>query len=157
MMRSLRLLPTRRPSSNNCISTGEFTDTHPETGTPCGADSGTTSDAVAPAWIVTCSVTELSAFCRPTTCVPGEPFDQQRRDATALTVDGHGRSRRIGADVQLSFRRGDGRQLDELRDLPALRDLHGNGARLIAQRQLELVVAGRKFERERRHPASCRR
>ena len=52
-MRSLKLVPIIRSPSNSCTSMGEVTDTHPETGAPSAAPSGTTSDAVVPASTVT--------------------------------------------------------------------------------------------------------
>src|SRR5216684_768011 len=53
-MRSLRLVPSSRPLSNNCISTGAETAIHPDPDWGAtGAGSGRTSDAVAPDSIVT--------------------------------------------------------------------------------------------------------
>jgi len=48
MMRSVRLLPSRRWFSKICSSAGALIEIHPETGAPCGVFIGTTSDAVAP-------------------------------------------------------------------------------------------------------------
>jgi len=70
MMRSLRLLPTRRPVSNTCRSAGALMAIHPETLPPCGLVIGTTSDAVAPGSISTSSLKLPESFSSTTRWVP---------------------------------------------------------------------------------------
>jgi len=48
MIRSVRLVPSSRSFSKICSSAGALIEIHPDTGAPCGAFNGTTSDAVAP-------------------------------------------------------------------------------------------------------------
>ena len=72
MMRSVWLLPSRRPPSNSCTSTGELTEIQPDCGDASRATIGTLSDAVTPASIVTVCVTVPASLAGlPAMSVPG--------------------------------------------------------------------------------------
>src|SRR4030095_15256907 len=79
-------------------------------------------------------------------------FDDERRHTAALTVNGNCRTWRIRADTQLSDYCRALWDADKLRHMSTGRDLDGNRACLIPEGQLQLVVAARELERDRRRP-----
>src|SRR5262249_33792423 len=69
--RSLRLVPISCFFSKICISAGAESAIQPDTGAPSGALSGTVSDAVLPASIVTTCFTDPRSLSSCTACSPG--------------------------------------------------------------------------------------
>ena len=132
-----------------------MTAIQPETGAPSAAAlSGTVSDAVCPASIVTVCFTEPKSLSSSTACSPGERSatvagDVPRDDA----IDADARACRIRPDVQLTDRRRAFRQIDVLRQLPACGDRDRHGARFAVAAQLHRMRAGLQRDGQRRQPA----
>ncbi len=121
MMRSVSVVPSRRPCSRISSANGAFTVSQPETGPPAAVSAHRRERATpsTPAWMVTTCRALPVSLCRMTSWSPGaRSADRQRRDAARRAIDRDLRAGRLRLHLQLAGRGRVG-ELEVLRDLRA--------------------------------------